>query len=322
MPPPIQGAAMPYSPKLGRTKKRASTHAEALIWRDTAVANGGQVTPAQLAAVSDFCKAIDAAGLRDRFIRLSLLAGNNIAAAQVPLYRSFDAQEPHYGTTLDVNNGFADGLNQYGVSNGYMPNQGIYGNGESRYLNTNLWLGDCVEAGMSGTDCHASLWWKGDGYGVNVGAQDYQLIDNLGGLMLTTYPYSNSVFCPGEVEGDCGTFSNGIVLDGFHLGTRWSSTPSHAAYIKDGVDVSGQRFSGYISTWSAASEMPLGVMAIYDPAAGGYDFETNTGTPGWYYGQGTMGMYSFGKKFQSQSQWTLFNLAVRDAMQAMGRWYP
>ena len=64
-----------------------SLHPEAVAWRDAVVDNGGSVSGATLAAVSDFCNAIDAAGIRDRFYRLNLFAGTGLNAALVPLYR-------------------------------------------------------------------------------------------------------------------------------------------------------------------------------------------------------------------------------------------
>ena len=61
-------------------------HQEAMAWRTAALANGGTgITASTMQAVSDFCTAIDAAGIRSAFLRLSLVCGGNLAAARTPL---------------------------------------------------------------------------------------------------------------------------------------------------------------------------------------------------------------------------------------------
>ncbi len=63
-------------------------HSEAAAWRSAVIANGGSVSTSTVRAVSNFCAAIDAAGIRDRFVRLNLFCGDNLNAALVPLYRN------------------------------------------------------------------------------------------------------------------------------------------------------------------------------------------------------------------------------------------
>jgi hypothetical protein len=79
--------------------RRDSAHPEAADWAARVVANGGTVG-ASLPAVSAFCSAIDAAGIRDRFVRLNLFCGTATASLSncgvlVPLYRG-----PTLGSTL------------------------------------------------------------------------------------------------------------------------------------------------------------------------------------------------------------------------------
>lgn len=83
-------------------------HPEAINWviRVHGLAVPGEVTYAQLDAVSKFCYAIDAAGIRDRFMRLNLFCGNNLSAFVVPLYTNTSMNYTHVGNAVDTNNNF------------------------------------------------------------------------------------------------------------------------------------------------------------------------------------------------------------------------
>jgi hypothetical protein len=85
-------------------------------------------------AVSTFCAAIDAAGIRDRFYRLNLFAGTGLNAALVPLYRGPSRTGTQYGNATDTNNGpFVSGdYVETGASGG------LLGNFSSKYLDTGL----------------------------------------------------------------------------------------------------------------------------------------------------------------------------------------
>ena len=124
---------MPMSPRLLRP--RSTVHPEAASWAQRVRDNGGSVSGSTLAAVSRFCAAIDAAGIRDRFYRLSLLAGNNISAALVPLYLGQSRTGPQFGNTTDTNNGPF-------VSGDYTQSGGLVGNGTSKVLNTGINLSE------------------------------------------------------------------------------------------------------------------------------------------------------------------------------------
>ena len=82
-----------------------SLHIEAIDWHNRVVSNGGSVSPTTLKAVSDFCKSIDSAGIRDRFSRLNLFCGENLSAALVPLYRNFNTSS-NIGYSVDYNYSF------------------------------------------------------------------------------------------------------------------------------------------------------------------------------------------------------------------------
>jgi hypothetical protein len=90
----------------------STTHPEAQVWRNAVIANGGTVSGSTLNAVSRFCRSIDAAGLRDRFLRLNLLCGNSDAslnAMRTPLYRGPSRTGTQYGLTIDTNVNFVAG---------------------------------------------------------------------------------------------------------------------------------------------------------------------------------------------------------------------
>ena len=128
---------MAMSPRLLRP--RQTIHPEAAAWASRVVANGGTVGTS-LSAVSKFCRAIDAAGIRNRFYRLNLFCGGTsgttagLAACLVPLYRGPSLSGTQYGGTTDTNVGpfVAGDYAETGASGG------LTGNGSSKYLNTGL----------------------------------------------------------------------------------------------------------------------------------------------------------------------------------------
>jgi hypothetical protein len=122
---------MTMSPRLLRP--RSTVHPEAAAWAARVVANGGSVSGTTLSAVSKFCSAIASAGIRDRFFRLNLFAGNSdaaLAAVRTPLYRGPSLGGTQYGGTTDTNNNF--------LAADYSEASGLQGNGSSKYLNTGV----------------------------------------------------------------------------------------------------------------------------------------------------------------------------------------
>ena len=127
---------MAMSPRLLRPLA-SGVHPEAADWRARVIANGGtQPTAATLRAVSQFCRAIDAAGIRSKFWRMNLIAGNELASALVPLYRAESRTASVRGNSTDANPGagpFIDAnFNNTGASSG------LKANGTSTYLDTGL----------------------------------------------------------------------------------------------------------------------------------------------------------------------------------------
>lgn len=123
---------MPMSPRLLRPRA-GGFHPDAADWRARVIANSGSVSASTMKAVSTFCGAIQAAGIRDRFLRLNLFCGSNLNAALVPLYRSASFGGSPLGNATDTNNGpFV------GIGTDYAENSGLLGNGSSKYLNTGV----------------------------------------------------------------------------------------------------------------------------------------------------------------------------------------
>jgi hypothetical protein len=112
---------------------RATAHPEAASWRTRVIANGGTVSASTFAAVETFCRAIETAGIRDRFYRLNLFAGTGLAACLVPLYRGQSLGGTQFGNATDTNVNFAAGDYVETGSTG-----GLTGNGSSKYLQTGL----------------------------------------------------------------------------------------------------------------------------------------------------------------------------------------
>ena len=111
----------------------SGVHPEAADWRARVIANGGTVSGSTLQAVSRFCASISAAGIRDRFYRLGIFAGNSDAslnAVRTPLFRGPSRTGTQYGGTTDTNNNF--------VAGDYAENNGLLGNGSTKWLNTEL----------------------------------------------------------------------------------------------------------------------------------------------------------------------------------------
>jgi hypothetical protein len=126
------------------------SNADAQDWVNRVYANGGTVSTSTASAVNTFCNDIDAAGIRDRFYRLNLFAGNSDAslnAVRTPLFRGPSRTGTQYGGTTDTNNNF--------VAGDYAENNGLLGNGSTKWLNTGF---VAASSGLtSNQDLHISV---------------------------------------------------------------------------------------------------------------------------------------------------------------------
>jgi hypothetical protein len=127
---------MPMSPRLLRPRT-GGFHPEASDWRSRVIANGGTVSGSTLTAVSNFCRSIGEAGIRDRFYRLNLFCGSNLSACLVPLYRGPSLGGTQYGNTTDTNNNFVSGDYVETGAGG-----GLTGNGSTKHLRTGVTMTD------------------------------------------------------------------------------------------------------------------------------------------------------------------------------------
>lgn len=191
----------PMSPRLLRP--RQTTHPEAASWAARVRDNGGSVSGTTLTAVSKFCRAIDNAGIRDRFYRLNLFCGGTsqtaigLNSALVPLYRGASLTGTQYGGTIDTNNGpFVSGdYNETGVSGGLT-------GGGTRYLFTGLTtsalpqiatghLAAYVMTGFSAASAYGLVVSFGHGFS---GANYYGIEANAGNIAGTMSGSWGSVF--------------------------------------------------------------------------------------------------------------------------------
>lgn len=102
---------------------------DAQNWVDRVFQNGGTVSQKTADRVNDFCKKIDAAGLRKKFYRLNLFCGNDLNACLTPLYLGPDNQT-FYGNRIESNSGF--------VGSNYDEKNGLISNTQGNYLLTGV----------------------------------------------------------------------------------------------------------------------------------------------------------------------------------------
>jgi hypothetical protein len=121
-------------------------NADAADWIKRVEANSGSVSTATANAVTTFCNAIDAAGIRDKFYRLNLFCGTGLNACLVPLYRGPSLSGTQYGNATDTNNGpfVGDDYAETGASGG------LTGNGSNKYLDTGLKPEDTADPPLTG----------------------------------------------------------------------------------------------------------------------------------------------------------------------------
>lgn len=130
-------------------------HREARDWYDRALANGGIVSKSTLKAVSDFCYRIDAANIRDKFLRLNLFCGSNLDACFTPLYRGPSFTGTKYGNTKETNIGSFIPSDYTETGSG----AGLNGNsGSLCYLNTGLDATGFTDMGAAYNNIHGSVY--------------------------------------------------------------------------------------------------------------------------------------------------------------------
>jgi hypothetical protein len=284
---------MGMSGKLLRPK--TSGHPEALAWRDAVVANSGTVSASTLAAVTTFCRAIDSAGLRDRFYRLNLFCGDGLSAVLVPLYRGPSRTGTQYGNTTDANVNFVGG--------DYTLASGLTGNGSNKYLQTGVRL-DLLPAGVE-TNGHLSA---------------YVRTTPNSNAMISSYSYHSSTAADRhryEMTPNNGTF-------GRETGGNGPGSPTYPGHQVATRSSASSLFTYHNAVGGSETTTSL------TPAATGVPFTVFcrnfvTGTPpgtGLYtptfYFSGALGAYSIGQSL-SAAQVSAFNVAMVAFQTALGR---
>lgn len=119
-----------------RPAAASTLHPDCRSWISRVLAAGGSVSSTTAAAVSQFCNAIDAAGIRNKFYRLNLFCGTSDAslnAVRTPLYLGPSLSGAIYGNTTDTNVNFVAGdYAETGASGG------LTGNGSTKSLQTGI----------------------------------------------------------------------------------------------------------------------------------------------------------------------------------------
>ena len=265
-----------------KTTKPRTFHHEALAWRTAVQNNGGTVRGTTMRAVSNFCTAINDAGIRSKFLRLNLVCGNNLAAARTPLYRGASASGTQYGSTADTNIGPF-------TSADFSDATGITGNGISKAFDTTLTLGTLKTAGLDHDNCHASVYTRGSNHGDVFGGGD-----NMGFWGYGNYGILLSAGDNGWWQGDAFSGSND--------NHRVASTDSSAGhkygqeyvgslqYWTNGLNSSGGVLSGYPYGYNESDETPIYFCSRWESGAD----QEGMAIPSPYYASGSLAAYSVG----------------------------
>jgi hypothetical protein len=199
----------------------------------------GTVSSATATAVNTFCESIESAGIRDRFYRLNLFAGNSdasLAAVRTPLFRGPSLGGTQYGGTTDTNNNF--------VAGDYAENSGLAGNGSTKYLDTGFPTNTIQEGNR-----HISVYEQAKSTG------QYRFSIGSEGASANSQWFSLSTFSPTDYyRFGFGSTSGGVDATSYSGGAMWlgsnAGTGSGTLY-KNGVSVATESLTAATPTSSA-----------------------------------------------------------------------
>jgi hypothetical protein len=300
---------MAMSPRLMRPVASGPTyHPEALAWRTAALANGGTVSTATIQAVSDFCTAIDAAGIRSNFLRLSLMCGGNLAAARTPLYRASSPSGTQYGAAIDANVGPF-------VPANYTEATGLAGDGTSKLLDTGLTIGALTVIAGEYNNIHVSVYQRVVGGGPSFGGQDYNAAVYGNSCLFdpsTSYTTVAPYFHTGSTNSGEGVECTGtFALTGLHL--VQNTLPENFWLVNNSNNLANAT-SNFPVAWNSSDNTPIYALAAYSNYDSG---EGLVDTP--LYSSGTLAAYSVGIPIAFSGARTAFYNAMIAFQTALGR---
>jgi hypothetical protein len=234
------------------------------------IGSGGSVSASTAQAVSNFCTAIDAAGIRDRFYRLNLFCGSNLTAALVPLYRGPSLTGTQLGSATDTNFNFVAG--DYAETGS---TAGLKSDGSTKYLNTGF---KAPAASLSATSFHLSCYVQG----VESGGSSRIFMGNA-----TNQAGSNLTTSIGWVS--AGAVSSGVIAD--------TTFPNGGSTDRQGLllaATNGSRESTYYNN----------ATSVVSQTSTQVDFETGTGDEFTIAARNFVGaiqLYSLNKRFRAYS---------------------
>lgn len=272
--------------------------ADADDWVSRVSTAGGSVSTATRAAVTRFCVAIQAAGLRSKIWRLNAFCGSSLTAALVPIYRGPSRTGTQYGNTTDTNNNF--------VSGSYAEATGLTGNGTTRYLT----LGTFAELRTSWATGHFGIDYTG------ADSTDRMLMGGFHNESLTS-PRGWYRIWGGTTYGINGVFGNptksGFTQNASLKIVNRSSSTSLWFYE------AGERVSTETTTANTSTVQPLGQFCImaasYTNVSGGAQ---TTSVNGYAPAVGTCRGYTIGDSL-TQFQAYAFGAAWIRLQQELGR---
>ena len=239
-----------------KTMRTRTFHPEATAWRKAVIANSGTVSATTMRAVSNFCTAINAAGIRSKFLRLNLVCGNNLAAARTPLYRGASATGTQYGDPADTSVGPL-------TSADYSEATGLQGNGSSKALDCTITIGTFKTFGTDYDSVHLGVYNRSltGTSGPSFGAYDQNGVyfNNAVGINSSDQSvYLGSVgpdFISGSVVPGDHDITATSFARGFHLAEFTSA--SEGFFGINGANVTGSILSGSGTNFDATDLTPL-----------------------------------------------------------------
>jgi len=276
-------------------RPRAAFHPEAANWAARVQQAGGSASGAMLSAVSKFCRDIDAAGIRNRFARLNLFAGNGLNACIVPLYRGLTQTGTQYGNLVDDSLGspsFGEqDYNEKGASGG------LQGDGNHKYLDTGVSPSDYQATASTG---HISVYHSQPS-GTNVGRV---LMGANSSSNFRRFYISSDIFSSSAVAAFLGGTATATQSG---LGSQTGAPSGHRVLSRTGT----QQLTHYVNAASVATS-ETNISGADDAIADKYFiFARNNNGSATQWNNGRILAYSIGLSLDAQQVTAFYN-----AMQA------